>query len=275
MKRGTTENRRWILMGLSFAIAAVLLALLSGLFELVPGAVRLATVCATVFGFVAAVTLLAPMWRAYLGDDLERRIPEQLQRRISEQVGLARESFRLGLVESADDATRCDYSDLFQQSERLIVVLNDGRTWMSVHREDLRKRCADASKETTIFLIHPDSPMIDVLARKGSTEVVTLRGKIAESVSIVRDIRQPFSRIEVLGHYLFNPHSIVLGDTSAIVVPYFVSRGGRVNPALKFTDLGRDCYFRDLAADLEKLRIDADALLTAPTSVTQARLRRA
>lgn len=179
-----------------------------------------------------------------------------------------------GLSDVKADSSSVDYDSVMATSQRLVVLLNDGRTWLSVHRERLRKRFQDPSKETTIFLIDPESEMIFVLARKGSTTPDAIRAKIKESIQLVSEIASPNTQLEIFGHSLFNPHSIVLGDDAAIVMPYFVSRGGRQVPAFRFENAGPDSFFLMLRSDLESLRMDArDIRETKEGASMSSRLR--
>lgn len=186
----------------------------------------------------------------YLTNDLSARL---------HSIESAKEYARIGLVDAVADCIDYDYGPLISDSRRLVIVLNDGRTWASVHRDRLRRRFADPQKQTTIFVCHPDSPMLSVLARKGSIDVKTLQARIHETVHLLEELHQ-HDNPEILGHFLFNPYSLVMGETSAVITPYFLSRGGRTVPAFRFEDIGTRCFFRDIADDVERLRMDAQSL---------------
>lgn len=181
----------------------------------------------------------------------------ELRESLGQRFELTKAQNRVGMVDASEDCTTYDYGPLLLDSRALVVVLNDGRTWASVHRDRLRKRFADPSKATTFILCHPESAMLPVLARKGSTTIDVIQSRIAETIQLLLDIKQPETVLELLGHHLFNPFTLVLGDENAIITPYFFSRGGRTVPAMKFQDLGGPCYFRDIVDDVERLRIDA------------------
>jgi NADH:ubiquinone oxidoreductase subunit 6 (subunit J) len=176
---------------------------------------------------------------------------------LSQRLKLARTREAFGLVEVCEDSANFDYSQLILESRMLVVVLNDGRTWASVHRDHLRRRFADSTKATTFVMCHPTSPMLQVLARKSSTDVQSVQSRILDTVRLLREIKQQNTVLEVLGHHLFNPYSLILGDSRAMVTPYFFSRGGHTVPVLTYEDMGKPCYFRDLAADVERLRMDS------------------
>lgn len=167
-------------------------------------------------------------------------------------------SEKLGLVEISSDCSTYDYNEVLVEAQQLTLVMNDGRTWASVHRDRLRKRFADPSKRTTFFVCHPDSPMVSILARKGSTDEATIKSRINQTVELIEEIREPSTSVEVLGHFLFNPFSVIIADDTALVIPYFLSRGGRTVPLFRYEETGADCYLRSLINDTEKLRMDAE-----------------
>jgi hypothetical protein len=200
---------------------------------------------------------------AAASDQTLRQIEHNVSRAISEALSktmelsqLAKDSDQMGLVAVMSDASKYDYAEILNYSQQLTVVLNDGRTWASVHRDQLRHRFADSSKETTFILCHPESPMVQVLARKGSTDVETIRAKIKETVTLLEEIMQADTNLEILGHHVFNSFSLVLGDDSAVVIPYFLSRGGRRVPLWKIRKTKTNGFFRDLSDDVQRLRMD-------------------
>jgi len=177
--------------------------------------------------------------------------------KVREGLIRAGERNALGLVEIGNDASVYDYTNAIVKPDKLVILLNDGRTWVSVHRERLRKRFADASKETTIFLIHPNSPFVAVLARKGSTESESINNRIRETLGIIQEIKTQDSNIVIFGHYLYNTYAACIGDKEALVTPYFTSRGSRTVPVFRYEDIGPNCYFRSLLEDVERLKLDA------------------
>lgn len=194
----------------------------------------------------------------------ESVVSEIVERRLTQKMELVRASGELGLTEIHVDCTAFDYGPIISESRRLIVVLNDGRTWASVHRDRLRRRFTDSSKETTFILTHPDSPMIQVLARKGSKDVEIIKGRIHETVQLLDEIKEEGTSLSILGHYLFNPQAVVIGDDTAVVTPFFLARGGRTVPAFKYENVGKQCYFQDLVKDVERVRMDTRDISSIP-----------
>jgi hypothetical protein len=106
--------------------------------------------------------------------------------------------------------------------------------------------------------------MVQVLARKGSKDVELIKERIHDTVQLLEEIRDDQTSLEILGHYLFNPHSLVIGDDAAVVTPFFLSRGGRTVSAFKYEDRGSPCYFQDLLNDIERVRMDTKAISLSP-----------
>ena len=185
-----------------------------------------------------------------------------------------RSAFRFGeRVDSApsamivDDSDNLDYRFLIEESQHLVLMMNHGYTWTSIHREELRRRFEDPSKKTVFFLIDPDSRHLDTLALKGATTVESLRDKSLGTVRIILEIVGE-SGIEMLGHGLYNPHSMILTETVAVTIPYYTGRGVRTVPASIFSS-GHP-FYRELGRDAEILRVDSIPLLLK-TSGTKPR----
>jgi hypothetical protein len=182
-----------------------------------------------------------------------------------ELSNLAKECEKIGLVKIEDDSSNHRYDEILVNPKNLVVVLNDGRTWTSQHRDRLRRRFEDPSKETTIFLCHKDSNMIPVLARKGSVDINTIQNRILETVHMLEQLKTSDTTLEILGHHLFNPFSLVLSDEEALFTPYFLSRGGRTRPMFHFHETENPNFYKDLEKDIEMLRKDAEDISLSKT----------
>jgi len=165
----------------------------------------------------------------------------------------------IGLEEVEAEANSYDYSELILNSKNLFLVLNDGRTWLSNRNSLFRKRFEDPEKTTTLFITHPESTMLSVLARReGEKTTERIQGKIEQTVRLLHRIKLQDTKLEIYGHFLYNPYSLFLGDNTAIITPYFFSRVKRTLPVLKFKDSGdARCYYQEARRDLEDLRQDS------------------
>ena len=252
MNASQISNHKYLFV-VSLAIGIILIAVTFLISSTVNVAVALATLGSSLlvlgaFGLIYAGSPVQPTAEKGIGDSLTSN-------------SSVTQFSQLGLAAAYEDASHFDYSQALCDSHQLTIVLNDGRTWLSVHRDRLRKRLQDPTRETTIYLIDPRSEMVCILARKGSIEPDVLRSRIYESIELLKELVSDKSQLEVLGHSLFNPYSLVLTEHCALIVPYFVSRGGRTVPLYVYEDTGGDCYYRELAKDTLGLRMDSKSLL--------------
>lgn len=143
------------------------------------------------------------------------------------------------------------------EAKDLTILINDGRTWVSTNSVHLRNRFAQPNLRTRIFLLHPESPMLEVLARKVGSTREHMQNKIHETVRMLTELKGEKTKLTILGHYLFNPHALFLGDQYAIMTPYFTARGRRTVPLLRFHDNSQTSFVRKLKDDVRDLENDA------------------
>jgi hypothetical protein len=185
---------------------------------------------------------------------------ERTSRAIFDHLSLAEETLKMGLAAIHPDASNYDYAPMIEHAATLTIVLNDGRTWVSNNAGRLRKRLADPSRKTRFFFLHPQSPMQMVLARKYGSSETALAAKLNETLMMLADVAPPEANLEVFAHNLFNPHSVFIADSHAIISPYFHSRTRRTVPALRFQDTDEGCFFREIREDIDALMLDAETL---------------
>jgi hypothetical protein len=189
------------------------------------------------------------------------KINEQNTERILDEIRLSAQTESIGLVQVEEDSTKSDYAYLIENSGILIVVLNDGRTWTSMQAEGLRRRFKDPNKKTIFYLLHPESPMLAILARKVGASVTSLQSKILETVTLLNGLRTEKTQLEIYGHYLFNPHSLLVADQDVYVTPYFISRVRRFPPTYVFRKTeDQTGFYAKAVADLEALRLDSEEI---------------
>ncbi len=176
----------------------------------------------------------------------------------------------VGLTDIVGDFNNFNLGPIIAEARQLTVVLNDGRTWVSIYQNALRQRLKDSTKQTTLLLCHPDSAMLSVLARKGSIDVDGLRNRLFDTIAHFDQIlQQSAGRVEILGHHLFNPCSLVLTESLAVLTPYMFSRGLKTVPVLVFNDTGENSFYRHLVDDIERLRIDAEPIVSPASTIRE------
>lgn len=210
-------------------------------------------------------------------DSRTRQVLDAVERTRSEVAGtldLADREHTMGLFRVHASAEEFDFVPWLRDAKSFTAVLNDGRTWTSRHSANLRERLKDPSKSTTIVLLHPDSPALAVMARKVGSSVEALQSKIQDTVGIIRDsLPDPRSlpqNVRVLGHLLYNSHSVFLTDTHAALTPYFISRGRKTVPVFVFQDTGTPTgMFTKITEDIDQLIRDDTKVLVETTAESE------
>jgi len=165
----------------------------------------------------------------------------------------------LGLIEVSIDGNYYDYTSLILESKNLKIVLNEGRSWVSRNLNLLRERFKNPNMETVFYLLHPDSPMLTVLARKVNSTPDDQRSKIADTIRLLNENKCPETKLRIYGHFLYNPYSLFLSEDFAIVVPYFISRARKTLNLFRFQDIDDAyCHHKELQLDLKELQNDSE-----------------
>jgi hypothetical protein len=168
-------------------------------------------------------------------------------------LGLLRGSQEIGLVTISNDFAN-DRTELMElsQSRELILVMNDGRSWMRANRERLRERIRDSSKRTRIVLLHPRSDFIDILINKNKKTRSQQIEDIKSSFDVLQISPGRPELLEVRGHYGFNPFTLILTDNYAFVSPYMFNERGAL-PLMKFTSQTQSGLYHQIRQDAEML----------------------
>jgi hypothetical protein len=172
---------------------------------------------------------------------------------IRELVTISRNMERLGLIDVGVDCNTFDFSALIMSAHRLIVCVNDGRTWLSRNSEQLKERFQKSDKTTIFIIMHPDSSTLPIQAAKVGTTVEALKMKTSESLDILKRLKAPNTKLKVYGHNYYNPQSVYLGDDTAYITTYFTSSGRREVPLFRFRRAGNNCFFTKLEEDMKQL----------------------
>lgn len=156
-------------------------------------------------------------------DESERRIISTYGS-ISEKFDLAEGCLVLGLSRTHLKEHAVDYSEILLSSPNLVMVFNDGRTWLSTHSADIAERMQKPNFKTTLVLTHPQSPFLSALAVKVESTEEHLRAKIAESTKMLSRLNGTGHKLRVVGHFMPTSYSLVMNDDRCIFVPYPISR---------------------------------------------------
>ena len=152
------------------------------------------------------------------------------------------------------------HKDLLENAFEMLIVLNDGRSWIDSYREVLSIR-AGQGKKTWIILIHPRSEFLSTMTRKNGKQKATQLDELRRSFDIINELTKRSDSIEIRGHFLFNPYSLFITEDQAVVMPYFYMEAGDL-PMFTFSNTGRDSLYH-------RYRADAFALLKESERLTE------
>ena len=245
-------------------VIAVLVFAISGLLLLIASLQMTPGFWATLMNQLSTALLVGGIWTGiyefFMRNDFVRMNTEQTAA-VLDRIRLSEGGESIGLTDVYPDSSIFDFDSLLRDPPTLTILLNDGRTWVSTHSERLRARFSNPALRTTIFLLHPDSPMLQVLARKVGSSQESLRSKIAESIHMLKSLRSESTQLEILGHHLFNPHALFLSPDAAALTPYFAARGRRTVPLMRFRDNSPASFVHKLRDDMIDLRNDSESII--------------
>jgi len=188
-------------------------------------------------------------------------IIENNSKSIISKITLSKNIDEMGVSNIIDNINDYNFKPLIEESKHLSIVLNDGRTWFSMHIDSFKIRFSDPSKSTHIYLLHPSSEkVLNIMSRKTGTNSKNLQLKIKESVKILNQIIKDETKLKISGHYLFNTFSLFLGDKYACISPYFTSRKRRLLPLIEIMKTSEKGLYDKLQEDIEELKEDSELI---------------
>lgn len=159
--------------------------------------------------------------------------------------------FEGGITGLLKDFHDFSHKNFLEESEDLIIVLNDGRSWIDTYRERLAWR-VKTNLSTKIILIHPKSEFIMTLTKKNGKSIQTQKEEIQRSFNVVNELKEQGGNINIYGHYLFNPYSLFLNEKQAVIMPYYFTEAGEL-PVLIFDNQGSGSLYETYKNDTKKL----------------------
>lgn len=181
--------------------------------------------------------------------------------RIIQSINLSETAKDVGITNIYPTADQYDYKPIIKESERLTILLNDGRTWLNWNSESMQERFMDSKKETTFIFLHPESEFLEVMAHKVHSTVDILKSKLNESLHMLKDIKKANTNLKVYGHKFFNCHSIFMNEDIGIVTPYTISRARKVPVVFEYLEnTNPNCYYLKIKDDIKVLLQDCEEL---------------
>ena len=184
----------------------------------------------------------------------EKKFLEQ----ISGLFGLSVEIRDSGISSVLPDPRDYDFRTIIRKSNRLSMVFNDGRRWISEHFTDFDARFQREDQVTELFVLNPESPSLDCVAAKNGDDPDTTREKVATSTTKLVDAYDAAGRIGELRIFFvpcFPTHSVILGDDKAVITLYTISSGKSPVPTIEVVENDTSVSLFDfIQHDLELLR---------------------
>lgn len=169
------------------------------------------------------------------------------------------EQKEIGLTHCYKEVDRFDFAGIIEEAPELIVVLNDGRTWVGNYFQRFQNRFSDQNKKTTFVLLHPESDALKLQAFKVGGDAMSIKMKISETIREIKKAnKNNNNNVFILGHKFYSTLSVFVTDRVAIVTPYFVSKVRQTPPVFVFERTSQDCFYNKLRTDVGSLICDAE-----------------
>lgn len=177
-----------------------------------------------------------------------------------------------------------NFTQIIKESQSLTLVFNDMFGWLGNHghKAALQARIKANKRPTKIYLIHPESPVMDYVALKSNkVEKVVKTGDNRQLYDVKRALcfllhglpKKVGDRTTIIGHQWVHAYTMVMNEKAAYVTPYLnkkVGNNGVIHVYRAGADSPTDYMYRDILDDLE----DMDRYTTSVRSknlVTYAR----
>ena len=151
------------------------------------------------------------------------------------------------------------YRDEIRDAKELIVVQNDGRSWIDTNQELLRPRLQDPTKETKIVLYHPKSKFLEILDAKNKKGLDRQISEIRGSFNLLIESAVHPQNFSIRAHHGFNPYSLILSENKAFMDTYLLNARGAL-PRLIFTSSAPQGMYHTLREDAFKLYNKSETL---------------
>jgi hypothetical protein len=185
----------------------------------------------------------------------------ELVERIHEKTGIGFHDYRSLLTQCRHTGLEAfldnflddrSYREEIRDAKELIVVQNDGRSWIETNQEILRPRLRDATKDTKIVLYHPQSKFLEILDAKNKKGIDRQISEIRGSFHLLMEARVHSHNFSIRAHHGFNPYSLILTENKAFMDTYLLNNRGAL-PRLIFTSNAPKGMYHTLRDDAYQL----------------------
>lgn len=167
----------------------------------------------------------------------------------------------LGLKEIMPEVQAFNFTDIIQNSDSLVVVMNDGLRWVGNNTVALQNRFSKKSI-TEIFTVDPQSNFVSILAAKTSTTEADLQKKIRDTWARIEDAYNKSTKKGDLIIYSLKTYptkSIFLTEDQLVETPYQTASGRASIPVFVYRKVARhDSPFCFATNDVSAMRAEAN-----------------
>lgn len=166
-----------------------------------------------------------------------------------------------GLRQILTNSSDYKFSNLLQNSDKFIAVMNDGLRWVGNHSTLLEERFSKKGSLTEFYLADPESEFCKSLATKTEISLADLQAKITQTVKLItttyeRSTKKGDLKIYYLKNY--PTQSIFLTEDKIVVTPYQVASGRNVIPLYEYEyKEGKKSIGYHISTDIENVRIES------------------
>ncbi len=166
----------------------------------------------------------------------------------------------LGLEEIMPEVQAYNFTNIIQNSDSLVVVMNDGLRWVGNNTVALQERFSKKST-TEIFTVDPTSSFVSILAAKTSTTEDDLKKKIKDTWARIEDAYNKSTKKGDLIIYSLKTYptkSIFITENILVETPYQTASGRASIPVFVYKKVARkDSPFHFANNDVSAMRSEA------------------
>lgn len=166
----------------------------------------------------------------------------------------------LGLVEILPEVQGFNFTEIVEDADSLIVVMNDGLRWVGNNTTSLENRFGKKCT-TEFFTIDPDSEFVKILASKTFCSEGDLKKKIQDTWQRIEDAHKNSKKKSGFTIYAlktFPTRSIFLTEDALVETPYQTASGRAKIPLYVYRKVARtDSPYNFAFNDVHHMRKEA------------------
>ena len=169
---------------------------------------------------------------------------------------LKRNSREVGLVNvfATLDKKSTKQGALIESSKKLTVMVGSGEQWMRRHAESFKLRLADPDKETHFICVHPDSPLVEINARKLDQSADSYREQLHRTLVKLKEMNTCKRGLTIYQHKLADHSFVCIGNSGGFFMPKFVTLNSNHAPVFEFKRGNNNDFLKQLDEDLNSLK---------------------